>query len=99
VTDAAIASKLAPTGGTQSTVGASLLAMAPDQAPQHLQSRGFSGRFDGLFFFLKETGLHISLMHNQMNKYDLWIYKSAVKVTPSKRDRKPRIANTVQGIV
>jgi hypothetical protein len=63
------------------------------------QSRGFSGRFDGLFFCLEETGVHIPLRHNQMNKYDLWIYKSTVKVTPSKRDRKPRIANTVQGVV
>ncbi|CAI8793719.1 MULTISPECIES: hypothetical protein [Pseudomonas] len=61
--------------------------------------QGISGRFDGLFFCLEETGLYISFMHNQMNKYDLWIYESAVKVTPSKRDRKPRIANTVQGIV
>jgi hypothetical protein len=61
--------------------------------------QGISGRFDGLFFCLEETGLHISLTNNQMNKYDLWIYKSAVKVTPSKRDRKLRIANTVQGIV
>jgi hypothetical protein len=99
VADAAIASKLAPTGGTRSTVGASLLAMASDRAAHHLQSWGFSGRFDGLFFCLEEIGLYISIMHNQMNKYDLWIYKSAVKVTPSKRDRKPRIANTVQGIV
>jgi hypothetical protein len=83
-------------------VGASLLAKAIVQEPQASQlthKAGISGRFDGLFFCLEVTGLHISLAHNQMNKYDLSIYKSAVKVTPSKRDRKPRIANTVQGIV
>jgi hypothetical protein len=61
--------------------------------------RGTSGRFDGLFFWLEKIDTYISLTNNQMNKYDLWIYKSAVKVTPSKRDRKPRIANIVQGIV
>ncbi|CAI8914293.1 hypothetical protein EMIT0P2_40156 [Pseudomonas sp. IT-P2] len=25
--------------------------------------------------------MHISIRNNQMNKYDLWIYKSAGKVT------------------
>jgi hypothetical protein len=85
-------------------VGAGLLAKAPDQTPQLSQlkaptKQGISGRFDGLFFCPEEVCLYISLTNNQMNKYDLWIYKSAVKVTPSKRDRKPRIANTVQGIV
>jgi hypothetical protein len=84
-------------------VGASLLAIAADQAQQNSRcvptKQGISGRFDGLFFCLEETAFYISLRHNQMNKYDLWIYKSTVKVTPSKRDRKPRIANTVQGIV
>jgi hypothetical protein len=61
--------------------------------------QGISGRFDGLFFCLKKDNLYIHLKYKQMNKYDLWIYKSAVKVTPSTRDRKPRIANTAQGIV
>jgi hypothetical protein len=85
-------------------VGTSLLAKASGQTPQVSQltastKQGISGRFDGLFFCLEETAFYISLRYNQMNKYDLWIYKSTVKVTPSKRDRKPRIANTVQGIV
>jgi hypothetical protein len=61
--------------------------------------QGISGRFDGLFFCLENMDLYISKTNNQMNKYDLWIYKSAVKVTPLKRDRKPRIANVEQGIV
>ncbi|WP_150772901.1 hypothetical protein [Pseudomonas fluorescens] len=60
--------------------------------------QGISGRFDGLFFRLGESDGYISKTNNQMNKYDLWIYKSAVKVMPSKRDRTLRIANTVQGI-
>ncbi|WP_146242023.1 hypothetical protein [Pseudomonas jessenii] len=61
--------------------------------------QGISGRFDGLFFCLENMDLYISKKNNQMNKYDLWIYKSAVKVTPLKRDRKPRIANAEQGIL
>ncbi len=55
--------------------------------------QGISGRFDGLFFRPQFVEMHISKTHNQMNKYDLWIYKSAGKVTPSKRDRNPRIAS------
>ncbi|WP_157214929.1 hypothetical protein [Pseudomonas sp. GM79] len=61
--------------------------------------QGILGRFYGLFFCLEKAVSHRTTMHNQMNKYDLWIYKSAVKVTPSTRDRKPRIANTLKGIV
>jgi hypothetical protein len=103
VADAAFASKLAPTVDRVPPVGASLLAIAADQTQQGSKfaptEQGISGRFDGLFFCLNEVDFHISIMHNQMNKYDLWIYESAVKVTPSKRDRKPRIANTAQGIV
>jgi hypothetical protein len=51
------------------------------------------------FFCPEKDNQHIHLRYNQMNKYDLWIYKSPVKVTPSTRDRKLRIANTAQGIV
>jgi len=85
-------------------VGASLLAMTEYQSPQNSDSeasikQGISGRFHGLFFCPEERFLHISKMHNQMNKYDLKIYKSPVKVSPSKRDRPLRIARTVQGIV
>jgi hypothetical protein len=35
--------------------------------------QGISGRFDGLFLCLEIADLHISITHNQMNKYDLWI--------------------------
>jgi hypothetical protein len=63
------------------------------------KEQGISGRFDGLFLCLENTVSHISISHNQMNKYDLKIYKSPVKVSPSKRDRTRRIANTVQGII
>jgi hypothetical protein len=85
-------------------VGAGLPTKTQAQAPYNSEwepsiKQGISGRLDGLFFCLEKRSLYISLMHNQMNKYDLWIYKSPVKVTPSKRDRKPRIAPTVQGIV
>jgi hypothetical protein len=68
------------------------------QREPHPQSRGFSGRHVGLFFCLAGAEMHISQTHNQMNKYDLKIYKSPVKVSPLKRDRTLRIANTVQGI-
>ncbi|WP_367373371.1 hypothetical protein [Pseudomonas lini] len=61
--------------------------------------QGISGRFDGLFFCLEKDSSHIHFGYKQMNKYDLWIYESAVKVIPSTRDRKPRIANTAKGIV
>ncbi|WP_238541222.1 hypothetical protein, partial [Pseudomonas sp. GM18] len=64
-----------------------------------LPKQGISGRFDGLFFCPEKDNHHIRLRYNQMNKYDLWIYESPVKVTPSTRDRKLRIANTAQGIV
>ncbi|MGF6397913.1 hypothetical protein ABH905_001579 [Pseudomonas frederiksbergensis] len=51
------------------------------------------------FFCPEKDNCYIHLKYNKMNKYDLWIYKSAVKVTLSTRDRKPRIANAAQGIV
>ncbi|WP_448111728.1 hypothetical protein [Pseudomonas lini] len=73
--------------------------IAAPLAPTGPPKQGISGRFDGLFFCLKKANSYIRLKYNQMNKYDLWIYKSAVKVAPPTRDRKPRIANTVQGIV
>ncbi|POA49491.1 hypothetical protein C1893_03180 [Pseudomonas sp. MPR-ANC1] len=43
--------------------------------------QGISGRFHGLFFRPPFAGRYISKTHNQMNKYDLWIYKSTGKVT------------------
>jgi len=51
--------------------------------------QGISGRFDGLFFRPKQSNPHISKTHNQMNKYDLWIYKSAGKVTPIEARSQP----------
>jgi hypothetical protein len=51
--------------------------------------QGISGRFDGLFFRLKQRRPYISKKHNQMNKYDLWIYKSAGKVTPIEARSQP----------
>ncbi|SDN83126.1 hypothetical protein SAMN04489798_1276 [Pseudomonas arsenicoxydans] len=35
--------------------------------------QGISGRFDGLFFCPEEVNSYIAKVHNQMNKYDLWI--------------------------
>jgi hypothetical protein len=43
--------------------------------------QGISGRFYGLFFCLGKDIPYRSTKNNQMNKYDLWIYKSAGKVT------------------
>jgi hypothetical protein len=51
--------------------------------------QGISGRFDGLFFRPQFVEIHISKTNNQMNKYDLWIYKSAGKVTPIEARSQP----------
>ena len=51
--------------------------------------QGISGRFDGLFFRPKQSESYISKTHNQMNKYDLWIYKSAGKVIPIEARSQP----------
>ena len=48
---------------------------------RHPQSRGFRAVSTAFFFRPEKGKTYISKMHNQMNKYDLWIYKSTGKVS------------------
>ncbi|WP_185076452.1 hypothetical protein [Pseudomonas frederiksbergensis] len=82
----------------QAVMASSRASLAPTGGMCIHKAGDFSGRFYGLFFCLEKGVSHSSLKNNQMNKYDLWIYKSPVKVTSSTRDRALRIANNAQGI-
>jgi hypothetical protein len=54
-----------------------------------LLSRGFQAVSTAFFFRPQFVEIHISKTNNQMNKYDLWIYKSAGKVTPIEARSQP----------
>ncbi|KAA0987469.1 hypothetical protein FQ192_20985 [Pseudomonas sp. ANT_J12] len=82
----------------QAVMASSRASLAPTGGMCIHKAGDFSGRFYGLFFCLEKGVSHSSLKNNQMNKYDLWIYKSPVKVTSIKARSHTANRHTAQGI-